>query len=213
MRPISLALPSSPFTLSRSLLLCVPFRALFSIALLTSKLVVLHCTEDRDRYNLAGIVAIVFELNYFVVVEVGLSIGVLVEAVSLYQVQANTTSRYVLKSLSFKLRETLEVCIISLEVLKLSPSHCQIDFSSRKISIPIQFHKRNPYLPLSEGYPTTHPRVFPEKDLITLAQFPNELLRDISHTTVMNNGPQIRPPVEEMLLWWSLFQTSPTPFI
>ncbi|RZC24777.1 hypothetical protein D0Y65_003803, partial [Glycine soja] len=103
-RPISLALPSSSFTLSRFLLLCVPFRALFSIALLTSKLVVLHCTEDRDRYNLVGIVAVVFEvkLNYFVVVEVGLSIGVLVVVVSLYQVQANTTSRYVLKSLKLQ---------------------------------------------------------------------------------------------------------------
>ncbi|RZC19771.1 hypothetical protein D0Y65_006563 [Glycine soja] len=102
--PISLALPSSPFTLSRFLLLCVPFRALFSIALLTSKVVVLHCTEDRDRYNLAGIVAVVFEVkvNYFVVVEVGLSIGVLVEAVSLYQVQANTASRYVLKLLKLQ---------------------------------------------------------------------------------------------------------------
>ncbi|KAH1261342.1 hypothetical protein GmHk_02G004231 [Glycine max] len=92
-RPISLALPSSSFTLSRFLLLCVPFRALFSIALLTSKLVVLHCTEDRDRY---------VKLNYFVVVEVGLSIGVLVVVVSLYQVQANTTSRYVLKSLKLQ---------------------------------------------------------------------------------------------------------------
>ncbi|RZC25683.1 hypothetical protein D0Y65_004406, partial [Glycine soja] len=103
-RPISLALPSSPFTLSCFLLLCVPFRALFSIALLTSKVVVLHCTEDRDRYNLAGIVVVVFEVkvNYFVVVEVGLSIGVLVEAVSLYQVQANTASRYVLKSLKLQ---------------------------------------------------------------------------------------------------------------
>ncbi|RZC11902.1 hypothetical protein D0Y65_011909 [Glycine soja] len=102
--PISLALPSSPFTLSHSLLLCVPFRALFSIALLTLKVVVLHCTEDCDRYNLAGIVVVVFEvkLNYFVVVEVGLSIGVLVEAVSLYQVQPNTTSRYVLKSLKLQ---------------------------------------------------------------------------------------------------------------
>ncbi|KAL5124406.1 hypothetical protein HKD37_02G004805 [Glycine soja] len=49
-RPISLVLPSSPFTFSRFLLLCEPFRALFSIALLTSKAVVLHCTEDRDRY-------------------------------------------------------------------------------------------------------------------------------------------------------------------
>ncbi|KAL5161913.1 hypothetical protein HKD37_07G019117 [Glycine soja] len=129
--PISLALPYSPFTLSRSLLLCVPFRALFFIALLTLKLFVLHCTEDCDRYNLVGIVAVVFEvkLNYFVVVEVGLSIGVLVEAVSLYQVQVkhivttfyiymymskpciktcfktlqpNTTSRYVLKSLKLQ---------------------------------------------------------------------------------------------------------------
>ncbi|RZB75250.1 hypothetical protein D0Y65_033926 [Glycine soja] len=103
-RPISLALSSSPFTLSHSLLLRVPFRALFSIALLTSKLVVLHYTEDCDMYNLAGIVAVGFEvkLNYFVVVEVGLSIGVLVEAVSLYQVQPNTTSRYVLKSLKLQ---------------------------------------------------------------------------------------------------------------
>ncbi|KAL5164888.1 hypothetical protein HKD37_18G050122 [Glycine soja] len=49
-RSISLALPSSPFTLSRFLLLCEPFRVLFSIALLTSKAIVLHCTEDRDRY-------------------------------------------------------------------------------------------------------------------------------------------------------------------
>ncbi|RZC29230.1 hypothetical protein D0Y65_000998 [Glycine soja] len=103
-RPVLLAIPSSPFTLSRFLRLCVPCRALFSIALLTSKLVVLHCTEDRDRYNLTGIVTVVFEvkLNYFIVVEVGLSIGVLVEAVSLYQVQANTASRYVLKSLNLQ---------------------------------------------------------------------------------------------------------------
>ena len=65
------------------------------------------------------------KLNYFVVVEVGLSIGVLVEAVSLYQVQVkhivttfyiymymskpciktlqpNTTRRYVLKSLKLQ---------------------------------------------------------------------------------------------------------------
>ncbi|KAH1226185.1 hypothetical protein GmHk_11G032913 [Glycine max] len=137
-RPISLALPYSPFTLSRFLLLCVPFRALFSIALLTSKLVVLHCTEDHDRYNLAGIVAVVFELNYFVVVEVGLSIGVLV-AVSLYQVQvkhivttfyiymymskpciktciktlhANTTSRYVLKSLKLQAERDFRTVVV-----------------------------------------------------------------------------------------------------
>ncbi|KAH1221887.1 hypothetical protein GmHk_12G035206 [Glycine max] len=56
MRPILLALSSSPFTLSRSLLLRVPSRAVFSIALLTLKLVVLHCTEDRDRvWNAASL--------------------------------------------------------------------------------------------------------------------------------------------------------------
>ena len=70
-RSISLALPSSPFTLSRSLLLCVPFRALFSIALLTLKVVVLHCTEDCDRYIsstcvvLSKVVVLPFVLGLF----------------------------------------------------------------------------------------------------------------------------------------------------
>ena len=76
------------------------------------------------------------KLNYFVVVEVGLSIGVLVEAVSLYQVQVKhiVTTFYIYMYMS---KPCIKTCIQTLQantasryVLKLLKLQDERDFRS-----------------------------------------------------------------------------------